>query len=449
VGVLGVLVVVLTAVVFSRPGAAPMSPDREKERSGEPTPPVPPKEIDNQDTSKEQPLSGKGPASGSQLQEQKGSQEQKTQAPKPHEDPRRDKGRPRAGIKPTVDTKEGDKEVWEQLLNLKPPELRRFPGHTDSVTSVAISKNGLRIVSGSEDGSVRVWETATGKPIGRPVKIKGKIYAVAIAPDGTHVAAASSDGGWLWDPDKADPARGLTDTDARSVLFDPKGEYVTFAGYRGQGTIESWTLSGQSFKRVGDSNPKWGIVSCLARGEKWLSFIPMDGDAHLWEIRDNKEVGTPVHRANLLESLAHSANDKYLVVAWKELAERVQLSDGKAGPRFKGHTDWIRAVAFSPNAMRVATASDDWTVRVWDAENARQLHRFGEQPWVRPTHLIGLAPTASPGGTLGQLVTLAVMKSDALPGHTGKVTCVAFSPDGTKVVSGSEDKTVRLWKVGK
>jgi WD40 repeat protein/tRNA A-37 threonylcarbamoyl transferase component Bud32 len=71
-----------------------------------------------------------------------------------------------------------------------------------------------------------------------------------------------------------------------------------------------------------------------------------------------------------------------------------------------GHTSFVR-LAFSPDGTRLATASGDWTARVWDARTGQPLLECR--------------------------------------GHTGPVTCVAFSPDGTRLATASADRTARLW----
>ena len=74
---------------------------------------------------------------------------------------------------------------------------------------------------------------------------------------------------------------------------------------------------------------------------------------------------------------------------------------------YRGHSDFVNAVAWSPNGTRIASGSNDGTVQVWDASDGGHAYRYH--------------------------------------GHTRKVTSVAWSPDGKRIASGSDDGTVQVW----
>jgi WD40 repeat protein len=113
---------------------------------------------------------------------------------------------------------------------------------------------------------------------------------------------------------------------------------------------------------------------------------------------------------NFVFAVAFSPDGHWLASGSADQTVRLWNADTgqPIGTPLTGHTDKVASVAFSPDGRRLASASTDDSVRLWSADTGQQI-------------------------------------GDPLTGHTDTVASVAFSADGTRIVSGSYDHTLRLW----
>ncbi|KIK36843.1 hypothetical protein CY34DRAFT_810907, partial [Suillus luteus UH-Slu-Lm8-n1] len=288
-------------------------------------------------------------------------------------------------------------------------------GHTNGVNSVAFSPDGTRIATGSADCTVRLWDAATGQPVGEPLLgHTSLVTSISFSPDGTRIVSGSVDETVrLWDVATrqpiGEPLLGHTDS-VNSVAFSPSGSRIV-TGSEDQ-TVQLWNAATR--QPVGE--PLRGHTG----GVNSVSFSPDetrivsgsdDGIVRLWEVATGQPAGEPLKGHDFsVTSVSFSPDGTR--IASGSFDETVRLWDAATrkpiGEPLEGHTDLVRSLSFSPDGSRIVTGSDDETVRLWDAA------------------------TGQPVG-------------EPLLGHTGDVYSVSFSPDGTRIVSGSSDHTVRVW----
>jgi WD40 repeat protein len=339
-------------------------------------------------------------------------------------------------------------QVWDSATG---KQLSILAGHTDGVRGVGWSPDGTRLASAGVDGTVRVWDPVTGKQLSILAGHTDGVRGVGWSPDGTRLASASYDGTVrVWDPvtgKQLSILAGHTDG-VSAVGWSPDGTRLASASI--DGTVRVWDpVTGKQLSTVTGHIGTVHAVAWSPDGTR-LASAGVDGTVRVWDPVTGKQLSTLTGHTRRVRGVAWSPDGTRLASAGVDGTVRVwDPVTGKQLSTLAGHTDWVSAVAWSPDGTRLASASYDATVRVWDPVTGKQLSTLSGYTAL----VFGVAwspdgtrlASASIDGTVRMWDPVTGKQLSTLTGHTDAVSAVGWSADGTRLASASYDATVRVW----
>ncbi|QYX80495.1 nSTAND1 domain-containing NTPase [Streptomyces akebiae] len=303
------------------------------------------------------------------------------------------------------------------------PLERRLTGHSATVSALVYSPDGKTLASGGFDGTVRLWDTGTGRT--RKV-LAGRadaddpdlVRTVAFGPDGRTLATSHGDDARLWDLDTGRVR-------ATVALREPEEDNMAAVGFDHAGRALAVAEGGQVLDvadgRVATTlKGPTGLEMAVAFGPdgRTLATSTRDRTAQLWDLDTGKVLHTLKSSTGVVSSLAFDSAGKTLATGTEDGTVHLwDVADGKQRTTLTSASSRVESMAFAPDGRTLAAGSYDGTVRLWD---------------------------------------LATGRADTtLTGHTSPVMSVAFDPGGRELATGNEADTfgggdvgIRLWKVG-
>ncbi len=341
--------------------------------------------------------------------------------------------------------------------------------HRSRITACLFSPNGESIFMSSTDHTVSNVSTRTGQEnVDAILKHPSSVTSLALSSDGSRIITVSlldsdllNPGSTvtLWNTETSEKIRSIDSEDfaINDVNFTPQGDNAIIVST--DNTVRTLTLNDDSSAQpisqpLLDFQKLGGLVWSTSFTEDGHSILTVGGsEAHVWDTSTRrKEISFSPHGA--VAAAGFSPNGKLIVTgSWDNSAKVWDAQTGQAVTKLQGgHRGYVNSVAFSPDNKLVLTGSDDMTAKLWDIESGNVIQTYsGHTGRVR-------ASLFSPDGS--QVLTVSNDRTARLwetktgqqigepfIGHQWAVLCAAFSPDGKRIVTGSEDNQARLWDV--
>jgi WD40 repeat protein len=352
-----------------------------------------------------------------------------------------------AGTRVVSGGDDGTVRVWDAGTGRV---LHTLTGHRGPVMSVGFDPAGARIVSGGDDGTARVWDAGTGRVLHTLTGHRGTIWSVGFDPAGTRLASGGADGTVrVWDAGTGRVLHTLTRhrRPVWSVGFDPAGTRVVSGG--DDSTVRIWDAGTGRFLHTLTGHRGTVLSVGFDSAGTRLASGGYDGTVRVWDAGTGRVLHTLTgHRGAVLSVGFDSAGTRLASDGADGTVRVWDAGTGRVLHTLTGHRGSVSSVGFDPAGTRIVSGGADGTVRVWDAGTGRVLHTLtghrGSAWSVGFDPAGGLLATADDEGTVRIWDAATGGQRHELTGHDGKVRSVAFDPAGARLAAG-DDGTVRVW----
>jgi hypothetical protein len=304
-------------------------------------------------------------------------------------------------------------DLFEALLTtlarLAPEDVPVHRYHQDAVRAVAASPASSQVVTGSDDGTVGLFDP--GAADGRPTKLGdpgSEIRSVVWVDGGARLAAGSLDGAIrIWDASARELDVRMVDAHGSGVsAIAARGETMASAGLDGK--VALWGLAEPGPPTVLQPAGRGRVNALVFTRDGLLAAGTEEDGLLLWDPRGPERAPRVYVSGRRIRSV-EIGPDGTLAAGTTRGPVLLWLAGlGSEPVQLQGHASAVTSLSFAPDGRRLASASLDGSVRLWDVRNPDQ----------KPIELLG---------------------------HSGWVWAVAFLADGETLVSGGADRSVRVW----
>jgi WD40 repeat protein len=377
-----------------------------------------------------------------------------------------------------------------------------FFGTSYDLTSLTFSPDGGTVVTTEIDHALTRIDVATGKELPPLENINDHRYGpMTFSPDGKFAAAVIGNTLHFWDAQtgKALPSGGGHQGAITGLAFTPDGRSIVTASQ--DSSLREWeTSTGEEKRKVG-GNGMGAMAVVLSPDRKTAFSTHWDWRIHTWDLLAEKEIPRFSVEQVSPYALAMSPDGRLIAAACGNEAEIClwEAATGKEVRKLKGSKRQPFSLSFSSDGLVLHAWTTDRMLFGWDVNTGKELHRFPAKLDENPIETVVFSPDgrlAAMGGNWGTLALVATATGQEirrwtsmgqgkpslafsadgrnlawqtgfsaaivifelasgkerhrLPGHRRigvdtDVSCLAFSPDGSKLATGHEDTTALVW----
>jgi WD40 repeat protein len=283
-------------------------------------------------------------------------------------------------------------------------------GHEGPVLSIAVSSDGNKLVSGGSDNVLALWDCEIKRKANGLDGHSKPIWGVDITPDSRYIASASSDH-----------------------------------------TVRIWNIATGLVQRVftGHTEPVWAAK--FSHSSRYVATASSDGTAAIYRLATGG-IKLVLAHSDAVWDVAWSKDDRSLFTSCRGLViRRWNAKHGSVVAEYRGHTKAVKALSISTDGMRMASASLDASIRIWDLSTDR-CERVLQRKDGGAVSVEWLNDECLAAGYTSGCVRLwnahtGQREIGFLPGHSRRTNAVSGSPDGSRIVSASTDKEIRIWNI--
>jgi WD40 repeat protein len=389
--------------------------------------------------------------------------------------------------------------TWKNNLQLWDLEtgkcLRTFEGHLDQVNSVFLSSDDQLALSGSDDKTAKLWEVDTGRCLGTYKGHTGEVNSVCLSVDSQLALSAGRDNEIkLWEIETGRCLRIFEghQSEVNSICLSHDGKFA-ISGSRDK-TIKLWSIDSGECLHTFEGHQETVNSACMSADNQYILSGSDDKTLKLWSISTGQCLRTFAETTSGIYSVCWSKDHQFALSGSRDNTVKLwEVATGRCLRTLQGHTSLVTSVCLSTDAQFALSAEiENKPIRLWaingfttryeapmmlsqvmETETALSFNQVYEQELAKAKAALlrvdyGVAAQhirqarSYPGYGRSQeafdlwnhlyihlcrKTLIGSWESVTLTGHSSKISTLCPSKDGRFILSGSSDRTLKLWEI--